>query len=1017
MSHRVALLALVGLALSAVPISAQESPQAENRWRTIEFETTEVTEPDVTVSPDGEWLVFTILGHLFRVSTEGGDAEQLTFGLCYDQQPAFAPDGGRIAFVSDRDGSEGNIFILNMETRDVAQLTDEFWATTPSWSPDGETLAYLSIELEAWRPRGWGDVNLPARIRRVAAAGGEPESVNSQPELVQDLFHFGDGRLAWVTWSFERPGGYPPRPETHVETLHPPEGSDTVLSIEGIVGQVLAGPQSDRLVYWRTLRRPGLEAYGQQAWIVSSPIGEQEYQIAALTQPGHEPRAALSADGNTIYIGNAGRLWAGGIEDGSFKPIPFAAHVQFSATERIPYAEKTFPTPGTIVRPRAILTPRLSPGGDRLVFGVAGHIWEQLPGQEARRLFDGNAVERNPEFSPDGKRLAFIHSEPGADEIRLLDIRSGRVRTVVQAHPLQRGLFRRGLFSWSPNGEELLWFESGSVVAASVADGTERVLTEVGAWSVRPHLSRDGRSLFFSANRDSIGSFYRLSLEGSDSPKRLTDLAGHLSDGLVSGDGRWLAFRRNTEIWVAAVDGGVVTEEDIRRLSDEGGDGFSFTPDGSAVIYAVGDRVWRQSLETGERSEIPLRLPLEVPTPTPLLIRNVRVLDFETGGFSPSTTILVERGRIAGIGPEAEGAASRGAEILDGSGRYAIPGLFDMHVHVQRNGANDAFLAFGITSVRDCGVWLGWLQSLADRSETTPDPFPRYFYSGGQFMGAMPAASDTDLLLHDADEAREYVRRWRERGADFIKVYALAYMLEGARPRWVHRAIAEEARAVGIPMAGHGKNVEDIANSVMLGIATVEHSMSMFDDVLQLLSATGTRRVPTLNVEGGTFLLLREEPERLADPILREFTPAEALKSAITFSAPFNRLTEMGMWEEGRRIASNARRRGVRFLAGTDVYLPGEGEQAFVGSALHWELEHLVELGFQPLDVLRIATHDAAETVGAEADLGTLEVGKLADIVLLDADPLEEIRNTQSIWRVIKGGWVFDPEELQPDRQ
>jgi imidazolonepropionase-like amidohydrolase len=124
----------------------------------------------------------------------------------------------------------------------------------------------------------------------------------------------------------------------------------------------------------------------------------------------------------------------------------------------------------------------------------------------------------------------------------------------------------------------------------------------------------------------------------------------------------------------------------------------------------------------------------------------------------------------------------------------------------------------------------------------------------------------------------------------------------------------------------------------------------------------------------------------------------------------------MGMWEEGRRIASNARRRGVRLLAGTDVYLPGEGEQAFVGSALHWELEHFVELGFQPLDVLRIATHDAAETVGAKADLGALEVGKLADIVLLDADPLEDIRNTQSIWRVIKGGWLFDPEELRPER-
>ena len=103
----------------------------------------------------------------------------------------------------------------------------------------------------------------------------------------------------------------------------------------------------------------------------------------------------------------------------------------------------------------------------------------------------------------------------------------------------------------------------------------------------------------------------------------------------------------------------------------------------------------------------------------------------------------------------------------------------------------------------------------------------------------------------------------------------------------------------------------------------------------------------------------------------------------------------------------DAHRRGVTLLAGTD---------RDPGAALHWELELLTRAGIPPLEVLRIATQQAAEAVGAEDDLGTLEVGKLADIVLLDANPLEDIRNTQAIWRVLKGGWVFDPEELQPPR-
>ncbi len=99
--------------------------------------------------------------------------------------------------------------------------------------------------------------------------------------------------------------------------------------------------------------------------------------------------------------------------------------------------------------------------------------------------------------------------------------------------------------------------------------------------------------------------------------------------------------------------------------------------------------------------------------------------------------------------------------------------------------------------------------------------------------------------------------------------------------------------------------------------------------------------------------------------------------------------------------------RGVRLHAGTDF-------GALWGPTLHWELEHLVQAGLSPLEVLRIATQQAAEAVGAEDELGTLEPGKLADIVLLDENPLDDIRNTQSIWRTIKGGWVFDPEKLRP---
>ena len=151
--------------------------------------------------------------------------------------------------------------------------------------------------------------------------------------------------------------------------------------------------------------------------------------------------------------------------------------------------------------------------------------------------------------------------------------------------------------------------------------------------------------------------------------------------------------------------------------------------------------------------------------------------------------------------------------------------------------------------------------------------------------------------------------------------------------------------------------------------------------------------------------LLAGEPERLNDPKLRSFYPQLAGQDYLRNE--FLRLADGQernlVWLAGVR---DAHQRGVTLLAGTD-HLPG--------ATLHWELELLTRAGLTPLEVLQLATLEAAATVGAADDLGTLEPGKLADIVLLDANPLEEIRNTQMIWRVIKGGWVFDPEKLQDD--
>jgi imidazolonepropionase-like amidohydrolase len=256
------------------------------------------------------------------------------------------------------------------------------------------------------------------------------------------------------------------------------------------------------------------------------------------------------------------------------------------------------------------------------------------------------------------------------------------------------------------------------------------------------------------------------------------------------------------------------------------------------------------------------------------------------------------------------------------------------------------------------------------------------------------------LQIYSEEDAREHVKRWKERGAHFIKVYP-------SLPWPLQRAVAEEARRQGLPVAGHGLGLEEIVKSVTLGYVSLEHCpMSLNQDVQHLLAAAGTRCDPTLAILGGHSNLLRKEPKRLDDPKLRTYFSEAFIRTARGGGLPG---TGAG-WEGRLAEILAAHRAGIKLHAGTDSLMVG----TFFGASLHWELEHLVEAGLKPLEVLRMATDEAAAAVGADGHLGTLAPGKLGDIVLLDADPLNSIRNTQAIWRVVKGGWVFDPNALRP---
>lgn len=1002
---RAALAALAALAASA----AQSLPAV---GRPIEIQTTRVTGADLALSPDGRTVIFTLLGHLFSVPAGGGTAEQLTFGPSYESDPVFSPDGSRVAFISDRDGSEGNIFLLGLADRTLVQLTREESAGRPVFSPEGAAIAYLRYGRSAPGEQ-------PVTVSRIAVQGGQPESLHTARGRIGSLFYLSGGRLAWS--AIER---NPATSEavTRIESAGPDGRAAVLRTIAGGVEQVVVSPAGDG-VY-------GLRVLGSR-WVplaedlVFAPLGEGA-ERSLLPSSAHG-RLAIAADGKSLVLGDEGRLWRVALPAGDRRDVPFRAGA------RLELAEVTMPPPASLHeggQARAILSPRLSPDGRTLVFGAAGFLWRQeLAGGPARRISQGDALEGEPAISPDGRWLAFVRTEHGRDSLVLLDLLArdavgGRPRAIESMSGVGAG---SGIseVDWSRDGRRLVATVSagfgGEVVAIDAVDGKRRHLADFGSWSPRAQLARDGGAVYYSADDNGIGNFYRLALVKDAKPEPITRLSRHLSAGRMTPDGKWLVFRRNRSILLASLARLPVQDADVRQLSDEGGDAFELTPDGSAVVYAAGGKVWRQPLAGGavaappvasrgtpgwSRREIPLRLrPLLPGLPPPLLVRHVRALDLAAGAFGPEASLLVEQGRVRWIGDERGHELPPGTVVVDAAGCFAIPGLFDLHVHSAGAGEG-IFLAYGVTSLRDTGGPLAWLAAMRDRSEWTDEALPRTFYSGEIFEGEHPYWGDGFLQIGDEREARDYVGRFQRQGAAFIKVYpSLDWRLK--------RAVVQEAHRLGLPVVGHGTSTEEIVKSVTLGFFSLEHTMSPdrpYDDLLQLLAASGTRWDPTVVVSGAAALLLRDEPELLSDAKFRALTPESFLDFARS-SGYYRRAssdTLRGRLAGALAAIARGHRLGVTLLTGTDAPNP----EVFYGVSLHWELARLVEAGLSPIEVLRLATAGGAAAVGA-ADLGAIAPGKAADLVLLRANPLQDIHNTAAIWRVIKGGRMFDPEKLQ----
>ncbi|HJQ31562.1 MAG TPA: amidohydrolase family protein [Pyrinomonadaceae bacterium] len=406
-----------------------------------------------------------------------------------------------------------------------------------------------------------------------------------------------------------------------------------------------------------------------------------------------------------------------------------------------------------------------------------------------------------------------------------------------------------------------------------------------------------------------------------------------------------------------------------------------------------------------------------------LVVTNATLIDGTGRAPIGDAAVVIENGRITAAGPRAGVKIPKGAQVLDAGGGYVMPGLWDMHAHFEQVEWGPAYLAAGVTTVRDVGNEFEFITAVRDAIKTGRGLGPRILLAG-VVDGRSPLALGVNLAA-TPEEGRAVVRRYHDAGFEQIKIYS-SLKLD------VLKAVCAEAHALGMTVTGHVPQGMDAFEAVEAGMDQINHAQYltpvMIDDpdrgkvprrpptarkldpdspaaqaAIRFFKSHGTVFDPTLSIfewilhpadvpfaqiEPGAAKL----PPELVGPINNTGVPAA--------SAPTARATI----ENFSAAVSALHRAGLPIVAGTDQVVPGH--------SLHRELELYVEAGFTPLEAIQAATIVPARVMKLDKELGTIEPGKLADLIILDANPLEDIHNTRRVRKVVSGGRVFDAAPL-----
>lgn len=1029
--------------------------QPRGKTRVISFTTDEGTWLSVDVSPDGQTIAFDMVGEIWLLPMEGGDARPLTkaSGMALNFHPTFSPDGSKIAFISDRDGQD-NVWVMDADGANPRQVSKQKHSRMflPVWTPDGE---YIIGRLGAGsnlRDRG--------ELRMYHVGGGEGINLTGDDIFATWASVSRDGRFIYfseqVKFGF---GDIDPVKGLHQlrsldrwtgNILEITSGTERTRSNGRSSGGAIApeiSPDGRWLAFGRRIADGnyviGGHEYGPRTalWLRDLETGRERIIMDPITPDGQErnnsgplPRYAWTPDGGSIVITEGGKLWRLDVATGAKQLIPFVARVEEQITEQVYFPTRVGDGP---VRVRMMRWHTASPQGRLLAFVAVGKVWVvELPEGRPERLTPDTfaAMEFSPSWSPDGQWLAFTSWS---------DEEAGHVWKV---QPDGRGLQRLtsvpGVYlnpDWSADGRQIVvargsgqmlrgrmpsdekWFRL-EALPASGGNVREIVVVESGqggAHVVAPKFGPDER-VFYLANRggdnDSLFVLESVRLDGLDI--RAHARIPYADEAALSPDGRRVAFQRGDNIYLAPLPWPGANGEpvelsaddspvSVKRLSLEGGN-FPNWMDSTTLEWGSANHYFRHDLRTGASDTF--EIALEVPryrAEGSIALRNARVVTMAERGILLNADIVVRDGRIASVGPTGTVEIPGAAKVIDLAGKTVVPGYIDTHLHMAREGRGilpqrswemAANLAYGVTTALDPSAWGENIFSMAENAATGVQVGPRIFSTGSSLSARRRLRYG---ILESYQDAVHEVNRLASYGARTIKEYQ-------QRRRDQRQWVVEAAREAGLMVTPEGDtDPHETLALVMDGHTGIEHpilNVPLYRDVTEFLGQSGIFYSPTLVVGGagpwGDEFWYQSEDIWKSDK-LRRFTPWRWLEPH----------TRRRLLRPRTDYPFPLHAQGVADVIAAGGYgtIGAHGQQQ--GLASHFEM-WLYASAMDALTVLRMATIYPARMIGIEEDVGTIEAGKLADLVVLNSDPLNDIRNTADIRYVMKEGVLYDGETL-----